>query len=177
MSETRSHALLERLLVAHRSHYDISRDHSFAGRTFPGYGEFHSYGEKYVLSKRAKLWEVNSHDYLFIDIADSFNKEAAQGAIHFMTEQAITKVNAGPNHMSSGLTLVVIANSASDEAHALFRKTRFRKNFLFSIHGWTDLRLALIDLSRPPSDQVTVNAAGKSLRDMLVGNLALSDNE
>ena len=37
----------------------------FAGRTFPGYAELHSSVSRYVLVKRAKLWEAASHEHLF----------------------------------------------------------------------------------------------------------------
>ena len=48
--------VIERLLAAHEAWFDIDRDHRFAGRTFPGYAEFHSCASQYVLVKRAKLW-------------------------------------------------------------------------------------------------------------------------
>ena len=58
--------IVERLLAAHDAWFDIERDHRFAGRTFPGYAEFHSTASQYVLVKRAKLWEATSHEHLFI---------------------------------------------------------------------------------------------------------------
>lgn len=57
--------VIERLLAAHEAWFDVERDHDFAGRTFPGYAEFHSSASQYVLVKRAKLWEAASHEHLF----------------------------------------------------------------------------------------------------------------
>ena len=57
--------VIERLLAAHEAWFDVERDHDFAGRTFPGYAEFHSSVSRYVLVKRAKLWEAASHEHLF----------------------------------------------------------------------------------------------------------------
>ena len=54
------HLVLKRILAAHEQWFDVRRGYEYAGRTFPGYAEFHSYGEKYVLVKRAKLWEVDT---------------------------------------------------------------------------------------------------------------------
>ena len=50
--------VLKRILAAHEAFFDVHRDYEFAGRSFPGFAEFHSFGEQYVLVKRAKLWEV-----------------------------------------------------------------------------------------------------------------------
>lgn len=58
--------LLNRVLAAHEAYYDIRRDYLFEGRCFAAFAEFHTYGEKYVLTKRAKLWEVNTHDFMFL---------------------------------------------------------------------------------------------------------------
>lgn len=172
MSE-QARTLLKRLLAAHGSHYDILRDYRFEGKQFPGYAEFHSYGEQYVLTKRAKLWEVNTHEYLFIDIMEALDEDALQEACDFMIEKAIVKVPAGPNHMSSALSLIIIADAVSDEAAKRVRKVKFRKNYRFGVHGWADLRLAVVDLSRPAGKQVFTNVAGKPLGQTLNQNLEL----
>lgn len=165
--------LLVRILAAHKSFYDIRRDYRYEGRVFPAFAEFHTFGEQYVLVKRAKLWEVNTHDFMFFEFADDLDAAALEDLIGFMTEKAIKKVAAGSDHMSSGITLVVLANSASDEACKLVKRTRFRKNYRLGFHGWADLRLAMVDFSRPEKKQVFTNGAGVKLKPTLEQNLAL----
>ena len=41
--------VLKRILAAHEAFFDVHRDYEFAGRLFPGFAEFHSFGEQYVL--------------------------------------------------------------------------------------------------------------------------------
>lgn len=177
MPDSRSEELLTRLLAAHSSHYDITRDYRFGGRVFSGFAEFHSHGEQYVLVKRAKLWEVDTHEYLFINIEEELDEEDMQRAIDFMIEEAFRKVAPGPTHMSSAISLILIASSVTDGAVRLLQKTRLRKSYRLSFHGWADLRLAVADLSRPLGKQVFTNAAGKQLRGALENNLALSSND
>ena len=167
--------LFERVVAAHTSCYDIIRDHQFEGRTFPAFASFHTYGEQYVLIKRAKMWEVETHDYMFLEKADVLDAATLEADIQFVTTKGLAKVSPGPNHMSSALTLVVVANQVDDDAMKLARKAKFRKNYKFSLHGWTDLRVAVVDLSRASGKQVVTNAAGKGLAKMLNGNLALLD--
>lgn len=165
--------LLERILAAHQSFYDIRKDYLFEGKRFPAFAEFHTYGEQYVLTKRAKLWEVNTHDFMFFEFADELDAAALTDEAAFITQKAIRKVAHGPNHMSSALTLVIIANRCTDEAFAAVKHTKFRKNFRLGLHGWSDLRLAVVDLSRPDGKNVATNAAGKKLKEALASNLAL----
>ncbi len=166
--------LLNRIVAAHQSYYDIRRDYLFEGRRFPAFAEFHTFGEQYVLVKRAKLWEVNTHDFMFFEIADVLDEKILQTMVEFITTKAIRKVNPSANHMSSALTLVIIANRCTDEAFKHVKSLRFRKNYRFGLRGWTDLRLAVVDLSRPQGKEVTTNAAGKQLKESLTSNLALA---
>lgn len=170
MAEKERTDVLERLVAAHGSFYDIRRDCPFEGRIFPAIAEFHTYGEQYVLVKRAKLWEVNSHDFMFFESLEALDEELLRAEIEFMTTKGLRKVDAGPNHMSSALSLVIIADECTDEALRIAKKTRFRKNHRLGLRGWTDLRLAVVDLSR---NTVTTNAAGTKLTSVLEGNLAL----
>ena len=158
------------MLAAHGAWFDVSRDVSVAGRAFRALAQFHSFGEQYVLVKRVKLWEAEEHEYMLFDVRDHIDAEAARSYVEFMKNEALELVKPEPNHMSSFRTLVVIANSASDEACILFRKTSHRKNFMWGIRGWSDVRLALIDLSKPQGSRVVCNGAAKRIRKSLEAN-------
>lgn len=166
----KSELVLERLLAAHGAWFDVSRDVTVAGRAFRALAQFHSFGEQYVLVKRVKLWEAEEHEYMLFDVRDHIDVEAARSYVEFMKNEALELVKPEPNHMSSFRTLVVIANSASDEALSLFRKTSHRKNFMWGIRGWSDVRLALIDLSKPQGSRVVCNGAAKRIRKSLEAN-------
>ena len=92
--------VLKRILAAHEAFFDVHRDYEFAGRSFPGFAEFHSFGEQYVLVKRAKLWEANSHEYLFFTYAETFDEAQLDKWVRFMKERGLEKVTSEPNHIS-----------------------------------------------------------------------------
>ena len=48
---------LEKLLPAYTRYYDVSYD---AAPPFSATAEFHSHGEKYILVRKAKLWDMDS---------------------------------------------------------------------------------------------------------------------
>lgn len=159
--------VIDRLLAAHEAWFNVERDHSFAGRTFPGYAEFHSSASQYVLVKRAKLWEASSHEYLFFCDVPHLDGAAFEDLVGFMTGDALAKVELSPDHMSSYLTLVVVADSVSDDIPRRVRQARFRKNFMLGLKGWADLRVAVVDLD---GGQVLVNSQGKPLKETLAAN-------
>ncbi|MDO4182074.1 MAG: hypothetical protein Q4E12_00470 [Coriobacteriia bacterium] len=164
------HQVLKKLLVAHETWFDVSRDYSFGGHLFPGYAEFHSHGEKYVLVKSAKLWEVDAHEYLFFEVARTLSADEVRTWIAFMTEEALKKVHPEPNHMTSYISLVLVAESVDAQAVKLIRKTRFHKEFKLGVEGWADLRLAAVSVS---TKQVFTNNMGKDLVPQLESALGL----
>lgn len=162
-----THLVLERLLAAHEAFFDVTRNYEYAGRCFGGYAEFHSLGEKYVLTKKAKLWEVAAHEYLFFTQVDVLDEAAFDDLLEFMTTKATDKVEPGPNHMTSYVSLVIIAKSADPAVAKRLRRTSFHKTYKFGFQGWAELRLCLIDLA---VKQVTTNAMGKTMRPLLERN-------
>ena len=167
--------ILDRLLAAHEGYFDVERDHRFGGRAFDGYAQFHSSAERYVLTKRAKLWGVNVHEHMFFLCCDELTSEELADLTNFMTATALEKVQPDPEHMTTYLTLVVIAGAATDDVHRAVRRTRFRKNLRFGLQGWVDLRLALVDLGgqeggAPSHARITTNSQGKKLRETLEKN-------
>ena len=156
---------------AHEAFFDVHRDYEFAGKSFPGFAEFHSFGEQYVLVKRAKLWEANSHEYLFFVYAETFDEAQLDEWVRFMKTRGLEKVTSEPNHMSSGLALVVIADDCTEGVKRAVRRVRFRKNFALGFRGWADLRVAIADLS---THCVYANAAGKQVASTVEANLRLA---
>ena len=164
-----SEALLERLLKAHEAYYDVHRGYRLGGVPFPAMAEFRSDASQYVLIKRAKLWEAHTHEYLFFYPTTHLDEELLAGLITLMTEAGVELVDPEPNHMTSYLSLVIIADTADPSAVRQLRKTRFRKNLRLGLDGWIDLRLAVVDLA---TRTVTTNGQGKPLKATLEANLA-----
>lgn len=174
----RASELLTRMLAAHETWFDVTRDRTVAGRMFPGVAEFHEQGERYVLTKRAKLWEVASNEYVFFDTVGFLEEGAFDEMVSFMKLQALPEVvHPHPDHMFSNLSLVLIADSVAPGVERAVRHVRFRKNHKLGLWGWSDLKVAVVDLSSGESGRVMTNAAGKNLRANLEANLTSAAND
>ena len=151
---------VKRLLEAYAAHYGVTSPYEFAGRTFDGYAEHHASAGQFVLTERAKLWEAGTHDYAFFTSCENASANYLSDLVEFMKTDALAKVAHGQGHMTSYLTLIVVADAVEDDARDLARRARFRKNFKLGMHGWADLRLAIADLGR---GDVITNGQGKPL--------------
>ena len=164
--------VLKRLLAAHETWFDVAKDCEYAGETFDGFAEFRSSGQRYVLSKKHELWRVETFEYLFFKAVDRLTADDVAHWYAFMTTEALGKVHPDENHMTSYLSLVLVADSCDDDAVQAVRKAKFRKNFAYGMRGWADLRLAVVDLQ---SRSVTTNAAGKQMKPTLEANAGFAD--
>ena len=59
----------------------------------------------------------------------------------------MSHIKPNKEHMSSFVTLVVLADTIDPEAKALIKKTRFRKNFRLALHGWMEYRIAAMEIA------------------------------
>ena len=66
--------------------------------------------------------------------------------------------------MCSFVTLVVLAETMTPEARKLLKRTRFRKNFRFALHGFMEYRAAVVELS---AGRVESSPAGREVRKSL----------
>ena len=80
-------AKLERVLIAYTNYYDIERENPEGDGEFVATAQFHSLSEKYVLVKKAKLWSMEQHEYVYFMIgeadADTVNTLSKKAIVHF----------------------------------------------------------------------------------------------
>lgn len=165
--------VLRRLLAAHEAWFDVTPDYQYAGKTFGGYAEFRSSGQKYILSKKHQLWQVNTFEYLFFQPVGHLSTDVVRDYFSFMTTEALQKVNPDENHMTSYLSLVLIADSSDKDALDMVRKAKFRKNFALGMRGWADLRFCVVDLE---SGSVITNPAGRQMKSTLQANAGFASS-
>ena len=125
-----------------------------------------------MLVKRAKLWEAASHEHLFFWDTPRLTAAELDDLVGCITGEGLSLVQPAPDHMTTYLSLAIVADAVDDLAWERVRRTRFRKNFSLGWRGWADLRLAVADLSR---GRVTTNSQGKPLGKTLQANAFIDD--
>ena len=138
---------LERLLNAYSRHYDIKRDVQTEGGFFPAEAVFYLRDEHYLVRRDKR-----------------FYAEALQILIDRSLQAGRAEVKPHKEHMCSFVTLVVLAETMTPEARKLLKRTRFRKNFRFALHGFMEYRAAVVELS---AGRVESSPAGREVRKSL----------
>ncbi len=149
---------LERLLRSFRSYYDVRTED--VDPPFDAAAEFHSNEEQYFLSKKLKLSEEDSNEYVYIAVRELLDEPELLILDDAAWAQGCSHIVPGPNHRNSDITLIILAEHVDKAAAAAIPAIHRYKNYRFTFYGWTQYRLAVSELS---TGTVITNRQGRSL--------------
>ena len=158
---------LEKLLNAYSHHYDIARDVEVDGGRVPASAFYFMRDEHYLIRRDKKFYAIEQHDYTYFDVVENLDAETLEARIDLSRRAGLGQVKPHKEHMCSYVTLVILADAITPEAVKRIKRTRFRKNFLFSFHGWMEYRIAAMDCS---AMRFYSNPAGRDPRKTLEQN-------
>ena len=160
---------LNKLLNAYSHHYDIARDVTVDGGRFPATAFFYLRDENYLISKKHVLSAVENYEYVYFYLTEHLTAEDLQKQIEVSRNAGMSHIKPHKEHMSSLVTLVVLADTIDPEAKTLIKKTRFRKNYRLALHGWMEYHIAAMEIS---TNSFLSNPAGKGARKILEENFS-----
>jgi len=153
---------LESVLKSYTRFYNIKRED--VTPPFAAEAEFISHNEQYFLIKSAKIADIDSNEFVFFASEDTLTAEKLLELDVTAWETGLSRVNPGPGHRNSDVTLIVIADSISEDAFELIKKLKHSKSYKFTFHGWSNYKLIAIDLS---TNRLTSNRLGRTLKKII----------
>ena len=160
---------LEKLLNAYSQICDIYKDGQEECDCFPAAAFYFLRDENYLISKKHVLSAVEQHEYLYFILADHLDAKTLAEQIALSKKAGLSRVKPHKDHMFSNVGLVILANTIDPEAQRMIKRTRFRKNYKLTFHGWTEYQLAAYESS---TNSFFSNPAGKEARKNLERNFA-----
>ena len=164
---------LEKLINAYSHHYDIERDVVIDGEYFPAMAIYYLRDENYLITKKHVLNAVENHEYVYFYLTDHLDAKTLQNKIDFTRNDGLGRIKPHKEHMSSMVSMVILADTIDPEAKALIKKTRFRKNYRLALHGWMEYQIAAMEIS---TNSFLSNPAGKNAKKTLELNFTSKGN-
>ena len=164
---------LDKLLNAYSHQYIVERDVTVEGGSFPATATFFLRDENYLISKKHVLSAVENYDYTYFYVTDHLDADTLRQQIDLTLKVGTARVKPHKDHMSSFVTLVILADTIDPEAKELIQKTRFHKNFRLALHGWMEYHIAAMECS---TNSFLSNPAGKGAKKTLEQNLGSRGN-
>lgn len=126
--------------------------------------DFYAYSSKYVLSKKAKLWEANSFEYVYLFSVPHLTKEIYDACEKLAYDKGMARIKPDPNHMYTYITALFVCDCCDEEARKALKRCKLYKSFRMSYWGWMDFHTALAVLSE---ESVSTNRSGHSAAQVL----------
>ena len=152
---------LEKVLQMYGQYYTVRREDAAA----PFLAEAESSVTDELLSgfKTVKISSAVSREIVFFAAEEELTAERAQFLAERAWEEGLPRVQPGPEHRNTDIILVILTDALPAEAAAVLKKFRRSKNYLFTFHGWSVLRLVAIET---PSGKLVHNRMGQNLKNL-----------
>ena len=119
--------------------------------------------EQYFLVKSANIWGNEKNEYAYVFAAPAFDGELVGRCIDWAIQDMLPKVKPHKEHQCTNVKTIFIADTLDEETARTVTKRHFSKSYgPFSLHGYTELLAAAVDLSE---SKVYTNKAGNQLAD------------
>lgn len=154
---------LDVLCERYKRYFDIYRDYDLLGNKLDLFARYNVKNERYFLTKSAVIYSFENFEYCLVKC---YNEELTMEDINEFTDFLVKSVKeiVKPNseHMSTYLTGVVVSEkSFSQEVIRKAEGFKYSKDFLFTLKGWCDVRLIMVDLER---NEIITNKKGREVK-------------
>ena len=139
--------MLEKLLKAYSHRYDIVRDVTVEGGSFPAGAIYFLRDENYLIDKKHVLSAVENHEYVYFYLTDRLEADDLTHQIEITKQDGMGRIKPSREHMSSFVTLVVLADEISPDTCRLWDvatgkkmdKDRFRQGLGGFMEAYADV--------------------------------------
>jgi len=133
-----------------RSNFDLHREYELNGYFLDLFAEFHVRSERYVFTKAAKIYGMESNEYCILKKIDNLNNNAFDDYVNKLIQSVDILVKPHQEHMSTMITGVIVCAGSSKNIEASviekIKKFKYHKGFSFGFKGWVDIRIILVCL-------------------------------
>ncbi len=156
--------VMDRLIEQYEGYFDIMRPYTTNGLDFLAYAHYYQTQEKYVLTRKAKLYGFEINEHCFFYEVPHLSMESWAPLKAFVIEAEGDFVKPHQEHMYSYISLILLCGKIDADVKADIAKLKYTKNYKFSLHGYSTVRLGAVDLW---DETVITNRQGKELEKVL----------
>lgn len=154
---------INQLLPSYEGYYDIVRENVLP--PFAAEAKFISHQEQYFLVHSAKLSDIDSTEHVYFAAEQNLSFARLKEVSETAWKNGIKDVVPYYGHRNSDITVIAVCDSADADAMANCKKIKYSKTYKFMLHGWSNFKLAVVDLS---AGKVAANWQGGDLKTFLL---------
>ena len=137
--------VIEKILPAFEQYYTVSKE---IEPPFCAKAEFRSHNEQYFLVRQAHIADIDSNEFVYFAKTPSLSKQQFEDLVNQSWQNGLSLVKPYNGHKNSDITLIIFTDKISEDSSLLkqIKKTRLYKSYKWSLHGWSNFKLAVVEL-------------------------------
>ncbi len=136
--------LIEKFKNNYSHMFDFYDNYVLDNKEFILYAKFYQRNAKYFGSKKLEIYSFSNNEHMFIYDVSTFDYNEIKYIKEFLNKNVDSIVNPNDEHMSTVITMVIIADNISDEAKKMISKFKYHKSFKLGFNGWVNVKLIVI---------------------------------
>ena len=161
---------IERLLPAFEQYYTVEKYN--VPNPFCAKAEFRSHNEQYFLVRSAHIADIDSNEFVYFATVPALDSQKLESFVSTSWENGLGLVKPYNGHRNSDISLIIIAKTVDEQIKRQIKKTRLYKSYKFSLYGWSNFKLAVVELN---TQGIYFNRFGKDYQKLLKKNIFLME--
>ncbi|NMA48941.1 MAG: hypothetical protein GX947_04125 [Tissierellia bacterium] len=141
---------LERIEKKLYTNFDLHREFELNGTSFEMYAQYNLRSERYILTKKAKIYGIENNEHTFFKYFESLRESDFNKIVSNIIENIEQIVKPHKEHMSSNVNAIIVVDSSIEELDSdlikLIKNFKYQKGFAFGFKGWADFGVILYSL-------------------------------
>lgn len=136
---------MEMAVRAYEAYYDVNIE--TPKTPFFAEASFHSHEDAYFLVHGAVIGESESNEYVFFASEKYLDLDKLKKLDQEAWETGILRVKPHGHHRNTDISLIVLADTVTEEARKAVKGLKHYKSYRFSLQGFSHYRLLVVDLT------------------------------
>ncbi|MGH4119688.1 hypothetical protein [Clostridium sp.] len=139
---------IETLSIKYNKNFNVSVDVSLCEKRINLFAEHNGIGGRTFITQKDIIDRFEFNEYCVVNVYNSINREEVSEYTEYLKTLVTALVKPHREHKSSTITGVIVCNTSIDKSTKKFiKKFKYTKSYKLYFHGWSDIRLILVDLS------------------------------
>jgi len=161
---------LEKILPSFEQYYTVEKFEEAA--PFCAKAEFRSHNEQYFLVRSAHIADIDSNEFVYFACPSLLNSQKLKELVSLSWEKGLSLVKPYNGHKNSDITLIILTDKVEEAVKKEIKKTKLYKSYKFSLYGWSNFKLAVVELD---TQIIYFNRFGKDYLKLLKKNIFLME--
>ena len=157
---------MENLISKYYKNFNIRKNIDLCNKKINLFAEYKGIGARTFITQKDVIDKYEFNEYCIVNAYNAVNMEDVVEYTEYLKTLINDLVKPHREHKSSTITGVIVCNTSVDKSVENFiEKFKFNKTYKLYFHGWSDIRLLLVDLS---NNLVVSNKQGKSVKKVYI---------